>query len=151
MKRTHLLLISTLALLLGGCASSQSGDVYSRDEARRVQTVQFGTVEGVRPVTIEGTKSGIGTGAGAVTGAIAGSTISHGRESAVGAVIGAVAGGVVGSVVEEGATRQKAQEITVRLEGGRIISVVQGGDEQFQPGDKVKILEGGGQTRISHR
>lgn len=151
MKSNHGLLVLGMAAILGGCASSNSGDVYTRDEARRVQTVQFGTVESVRPVRIEGTQSGIGAGAGAVTGAIAGSSVGQGKGSAVGAVLGAVAGGVVGAAAEQGFTRESAAEITIRLEGGRIISVVQSGTEKFQAGDKVKIMDNGGETRVTHQ
>jgi outer membrane lipoprotein SlyB len=46
---------TALALILGGCASSLTGDSYSRDEARAVQTVRMGTIESLRPVKIEGT------------------------------------------------------------------------------------------------
>ena len=36
------------------------GGVYSRDEARQTQTVEYGQIDEVRPVIIEGTQSGIG-------------------------------------------------------------------------------------------
>ena len=150
MKQTKFFLLLGIAVAIGGCASSKSGDTYSRDEARRVQTVKLGTVEGSRPVRIEGTKSGIGTAAGAVVGGIAGSSTGQGKGSAVGSVLGAVAGGVVGAAAEEGFTREDAVEVTIRLESGRLISVVQGGKEQFQPGDRVRILEVDGETRVTH-
>jgi len=41
-----------MAMLLTGCQSSLTGDSYSRDEARRVQTVRMGTIEALRPVKI---------------------------------------------------------------------------------------------------
>ena len=150
MKKTRFFLLLVIAIALGGCASSKSGDTYSRDEARRVQNVQVGVVEGSRPVKIEGTKTAIGAGAGTVVGAIAGSTTGQGKGSTIGSVLGAVAGGVVGAAAEEGLTREDGVEVTIRLENGRIISVVQAGKEQFQPGDKVRILEGGGETRVTH-
>lgn len=41
MRKSVLLVacFTTLSLLLGGCASSLTGDSYSRDEARRVQVM----------------------------------------------------------------------------------------------------------------
>lgn len=59
MRKSALLVatFTTMSLLLGGCASSLTGDSYSRDEARRVQTVRMGTIESLRPVKIEGTKT----------------------------------------------------------------------------------------------
>lgn len=59
----------------------------SRDEARRVQTVRMGTIESLRPVKIEGTKTPIGGGAGAIAGGVAGSAVGGGRGSIVAAVI----------------------------------------------------------------
>ena len=38
--------VVALSLALGGCASSLTGDTYSRDEARKVQTVRMGTSVG---------------------------------------------------------------------------------------------------------
>lgn len=110
MRKSALLVatFTTMSLLLGGCASSLTGDSYSRDEARRVQTVRMGTIESLRPVKIEGTKTPIGGGAGAIVGGVAGSAVGGGRGSIVAAVIGAVAGGLAGSAAEEGLTRTQA-------------------------------------------
>ena len=87
MRNTKLLTAAfvALSLTLGGCVSNLSGDRYSRDEARKVQTVRLGTIEMLRPVKIEGTKTPIGAGAGAVVGGIGGSTIGGGRGAAVAA------------------------------------------------------------------
>lgn len=148
-----LLAISTAALAalaLSGCPASMSGGAYSRDQARNVQEVQMGKVESVREVTIEGTKTPIGPAAGAAVGGIAGSTIGGGRGSTVGAIVGAVAGGVAGAAIEEGATRTKGLEITVKLDNGRLIAITQADDEQFKPGERVRVLTGGGVTRVTH-
>lgn len=139
-----------LASALAGCVTSRSGDVYTRDEALREQSVRFGVVEQVRPVTIEGTRSGVGAAAGAVAGGIGGSTIGHGEGSAVAAVVGAVVGGVAGQAIEEGTTKRQAMEITVRLDGGQVIAIVQETTETFSPGDRVRIVSGGGSSRVSH-
>src|SRR5471032_3455651 len=113
MRKSVLLVasFSTMAMLLTGCQSSLTGDSYSRDEARRVQTIRMGTIESLRPVKIEGTKTPIGGVAGAVVGGVGGSAIGGGRGSIVAAVIGAVAGGLVGSAAEEGLTRTQGVEI----------------------------------------
>ena len=119
MRKPTLLITSLAAMLaLGGCQSSLTGDTYSRDEARAVQTVRMGTIESLRPVKIEGTKTPIGAGAGAVVGGIGGSGLGGGRGSAVLAVVGAVAGGLLGAAAEEGLTRTQGVEITVREDDG---------------------------------
>ncbi len=137
-------------LLLAGCAGGLGGGDYERGQTRGVQEVQMGVVESVREVKLEGTKSGIGSTAGAVVGGVAGSEIGHGKGAVVGSVLGAVVGGVAGAAVEEGATRQKGVEITVKLDGGRMIAVTQAADEEFKVGDRVRILSGGGVTRVTH-
>ena len=146
---TATLLTAALAVL-GGCASGTGGKDYSRDQTRAVQEVQMGVVESVREVNIEGTKTPIGAGAGAVVGGVAGSTVGGGRGSIVGATLGAVLGGLGGAATEEAVTRQKGVEITVKLDSGRMIAVTQAADEEFRVGDRVRILSGGGATRVSH-
>ncbi len=150
MHITRLLAVSLLAVLLAACASSNSGSVYSRDEARKVQTVKTGVIESVRQVKLEGTKSPVGTIAGGAVGGIAGSSVGGGRGSAIAAVIGAVAGGLAGSALEEGVTRKDGVELTVKLDGGGLIAIVQEADEVFMAGEKVRILESGGVSRVSH-
>lgn len=142
--------ILVIASLLNACASSNAGDVYSRDEARKVQTIRKGIVESVRTVKLEGTKTPVGTAAGAVIGGVAGSTVGDGKGSAIAAVIGAVAGGLAGSAIEEVATRKDALEITVKLDNGSLVAIVQEATEKFSPGDSVRLIESGGVTRVSH-
>jgi len=142
---------TALTLALGGCASSLTGDTYSRDEARAVRTVRYGTIESLRPVKIEGTKTPIGTGAGAVVGGVAGSGIGGGRGSAVAAVIGAVAGGMLGAAAEEGITRTQGVEITVREDDGNMRAYVQAVEpnQVFRVGQRVRILTVSGTSRVA--
>lgn len=150
MKLSKLYLIAFLSVFLAACASANSGNVYSRDDARKVQTIKTGVVESVRSVKLEGTKSPIGTVAGGAIGGIAGSSVGGGRGSAIAAVIGAVAGGLAGSAIEEGVTRKDGIEITVKLDGGSMIAIVQEADEQFHPGEKVRIVENADTSRVTH-
>lgn len=154
MQRTirvyQLALITTGILLLGGCASGLGGKDYTRAQARTVHEVEMGRVESVREVRIEGTKTPIGAGAGAVVGGVAGSTMGGGRGSVVGATVGAVLGGLGGAAAEEGITRKRGLEITVKLDTGRTIAITQADDEAFRVGDRVRVLTGGGVTRVSH-
>jgi outer membrane lipoprotein SlyB len=153
MRKPLLLVVSFAVLaLLGGCVSSLTGDTYSRDEARTVQTVRMGTIEALRPVKIEGTKTPIGAGAGAIIGGVAGSGIGDGRGSAVAAVIGAVAGGLLGAMTEEGLTRAQGVEITVREDDGSMRAYVQEVEENqiFRVGERVRIMSVNGTSRVSH-
>lgn len=153
MNRPALLLTAlfTSAALLSGCASNLSGSSYSRTDARSVQTVRMGTIESLRAVQIEGTKTPIGTLAGAAVGGIAGSTIGGGRGSAVATILGGVAGGAAGSAVEEGITRTQGVEILVREDDGNTRAYVQAVDssQQFRVGNRVRIMTVNGASRVS--
>lgn len=149
MTTRFLLAALAASAALAGCATSKSGDVYSREEALREQSVRLATVESVRPVTIQGTRSGIGAAAGGIVGGVAGSGVGSGRGSAVAGVLGAVGGGVAGQAVEEGTTRRPGVEITVRLQNGELRAVVQEETDKFVPGQKVRLLTSGGVTRVS--
>ncbi|MGE8294817.1 MAG: hypothetical protein ACN6PH_04685 [Pseudomonas sp.] len=153
MRKPTLLITSLAALLaLGGCQSSLTGDTYSRDEARAVQTVRMGTIESLRPVKIEGTKTPVGAGAGAVIGGVGGSGLGGGRGSAVMAVVGAVAGGLLGAAAEEGLTRTQGVEITVREDDGTMRAYVQEVEpnQVFRVGERVRIMTVNGTSRVSH-
>lgn len=151
MSRFALILMTSSALFLAGCATSQSGGSYTPSQAQREMTVRMGVVESVRIVTISGTQSGGGTAAGAVVGGLAGSSVSRGdRRSAAGGVLGAVAGAVAGHMLEEGITKKQGLEITVRYDNGTLGAITQEADETFNVGDRVRVLTGGGVTRVSH-
>lgn len=141
-----------MTVFLTGCVSNLSGTTYSRSEARQVQNVEYGIVESAIPVVLEGTNSAIGTGAGAVIGGIAASNIGGGRGKNIATVLGAVAGGVAGKNAEEALTRTQGQELTVRLNNGRVISVVQevADGPLFQAGDRVRVLTHRGTARVTY-
>jgi len=140
------------ATLVTGCATeSTSNSVYSTGQAQREQTVRFGVVEGVREVMIQGSQTGAGTLAGGAIGGIAaGSTIGSGNGSVAAGVLGAVLGGIAGSAAENRINQRRGLEITVRLDNGDMRAITQEADEQFRPGDRVRLLSSGGTTRVTH-
>ena len=149
MKKLAVLLFASATALIAGCAGGLGSKDYSREQARNVQEVQMGVVESVRAVKIEGTKSVVGPAAGAVVGGVAGSTVGGGRGSVVGATVGAVLGGAGGAAAEEAVTRQNGVEITVKLDSGRMLAITQAADAEFRVGDRVRVLTGGGGTRVT--
>lgn len=128
--------------MLTACASSRSGQVYSRDQARQPMRVSYGTVKDVRPVQIEGTQSGAGAVVGGVTGGILGSMVGKGDGQTLGTLAGALGGAAAGAAIEDAATKKDGLEITVQLDSGETISVVQEADVPFSPGERVRILYG---------
>ena len=126
------LIIIGISAVLAACAAGKSGDVYTRDQVRQVQTYRIGYIEGVREIRIEGTKTPIGTAAGAVVGGV---------------------GGMMGAATEEGMTRENGFEFDIRMEDGSHISVVQAKavkDETFAVGDRVRIINSAGVVRVAH-
>ncbi|NMG04778.1 glycine zipper 2TM domain-containing protein [Azoarcus taiwanensis] len=149
-RSTGLAVVAAASLVMAGCASGLGGGTYERAEARRAMTVQYGSVEAVRRVQIEGTKTPVGPVAGAAVGGIAGSGVGGGRGRGIATVLGAVAGGVAGAAIEEGVTRRTGVEVTVRLSNGQLLAVVQeDGGENFRPGERVRVLRDGATTRVS--
>jgi len=151
MKTSLLFIMMTILMVyIAGCASSRSGQVYSRDEARQVQTVENGIVESDKGVTIEGTKTPIGTAAGGVAGGVLGSTVGSGSGKTVATVIGALAGAAAGTMAEEGITSKAGLEIVVKKDSGQTIVVVQEADMMIAAGDRVRIITApDGTTRVS--
>ncbi|MBU0465032.1 MAG: glycine zipper 2TM domain-containing protein [Proteobacteria bacterium] len=142
--------MTIIAVYLTGCASSRSGQVYSRDHARQAQNVENGTVESVKEVVIEGTKTPIGTAAGGVAGGVLGSTVGGGSGRKIATVIGALAGAAAGTMAEEGITRKPGLEIIVKKDNGQTIVVVQEADVIISAGDRVRIITAAdGTTRVS--
>ncbi len=148
-----LILCLPVALLFSSCAQdSMSGDTYSRNETRQAQNVSTGRITALRPVKIEGGNQ-TGTIVGGIAGGVLGSTIGGGRRAnTAGAIGGALLGGAVGSHAEQGLGSRNGVEITVRRDGGGSLAVVQevSRNEEFRIGDRVRILESGGRTRVAY-
>ena len=150
---TRVLAVAALAVAIGaaGCATeSTSGGVYAPRQARQEQSVRMGVVDSVRHVTIEGTQGTVGAVAGGTVGGIAGSNVGGGKGQSIGSILGAVAGGVAGSALERKITEKKGIEITVRLDNGELRAITQDADEEFKPGERVRLLSGGATTRVTH-
>ena len=154
MKTPTLLMMTLLAaspFFFGGCVAGLGGNDYSRGEARQTMSIRFAVVESVRPVKLEGTKTPIGAVAGGVTGGVIGNSLGKsGISSTIGAALGAIVGGVGGAAVEETVTRQNGVELTVQLESGEYLAVVQAdGGENFQRGERVRLVGSGNATRVA--
>ena len=143
------ILIAALVASLAACATS-SPDVIQRGDAQRLSQVQDGTVLSIRPVTVDGSQSGIGTVAGGVVGGVAGSSVGGHREGLAVGVLGAVLGGVIGNAAERVGTRENAVEILIQLRNGERRAIVQAvGGETIVPGDAVVLVTTGGKTRVT--
>ena len=132
--------------LAAGCAQNPAANSQAGEEL----DVRMGVVEEVRHVPLPGSSGYVGTFGGAAAGGIAGSTVGSGRGSQAASVFGAVAGSVAGRALESAATAKEGLEISVRLDSGTAILVLQPEDDTFRPGDRVRVLSGTKGTRVTH-
>ncbi|WP_032114936.1 glycine zipper 2TM domain-containing protein [Candidatus Arsenophonus nilaparvatae] len=141
---------------LSGCINtgSLSGDTYTASQAKQVQTVNYGTVTRVTPVNIQagGDENIIGALGGAVLGGLLGNTVGGGTGKTLATAAGAIAGGVAGQNVQGALNKTKGVQLEIRLDNGRIISVVQKGDpNSFRNGQRVSIIGSGNNITVSPR
>lgn len=136
--------------LLAACTPQPSPNSFSRTETMRPQTVEGGTLQNIRPVNIRPGETRLGMATGAVLGGLAGSQIGGGTAANVaGGVAGAVAGGALGSALQ-GSQSTAGLELTVRLDSGATIAIVQpGSPNDFRIGDRVQVIGNGENTRVS--
>ena len=135
--------LSAILLTLGLAACAPETNTSVERQALGIQgTVYRGTIIAMRPVTVSGSRSGIGATAGAVGGGFLGSTIGGDwRARTVGGVVGALAGGLAGGAIEDGATRGEAMEFIIRADSGGERVITQTNELGLQIGDRVMVTE----------
>jgi len=142
-----------LAFLAAACAPIPPGPVvYAPSQAMRPQTVEFGVVESMREARIGGVRTGAGGATGAVVGSVAGSFVGGSWEAnVVGSIVGAILGGLIGGAVEESVTSRPGVEVSVRLDNGGLVVVVQDAsiDAALRPGDRVRVISDGMLARVT--
>jgi outer membrane lipoprotein SlyB len=155
-KKIHmkkLMCIVFAPFLIVSCAmNSLTGDTVSRDQAGQAQSVRTGTIVSIRDINIQGGSTG-GTLVGAGVGGLLGNQFGGGSGRTAATVGGALVGGALGSQAGQSMNSRRGIEIDVSLDQNRErISVVQEVNprESFFVGDKVRVMVGGGRTRVSH-
>lgn len=138
----------SVALLTTGCTTPDSANVYSKSEMRRPAKVRSGVIEQIRLVKMEDA-IGIGAVTGAAIGGIAaGSNIGGGRGSLVAGIAGVLLGGILGDKIERGIVRKDVLEITVRMQNGERMVIVEDADINLQAGQAVDVIDDGKTARV---
>ena len=144
--------ILPLFLLIGCTSPNPYGDAYGAAETRTIQKVYFGTILKLEPVNIDASQqtNTIGTIAGAAVGALLGSKIGGGTGSTIAAIGGGLAGGYAGSEAAEALGKENGVNITIRLDDGKIIAIVQAVNPEvtFRVGQKVQVNVEGQTARV---
>src|SRR3954471_21117418 len=141
-------LAACVGIMVTGCTLPSSGRVVSRRQVGQVQRIEWGTVQTINEVVVEGQRGQIGLYGGGLTGAAAGGGIGQGVGRDLARAGGAVVGAVAGQAVEEGATRKSAKEMVIKLENGSTVLVTQVSPPILAVGDRVGIATGGGGSRV---
>ncbi|MGC3873997.1 glycine zipper 2TM domain-containing protein [Halomonas sp. GXIMD04776] len=150
----YLPVIALGILTLGGCANSDiySGDTYRGSQAKTGQTVTYGTIQALRPVSIQaddqnsGVLGGLG---GAVMGGLLGNQIGGGSGRTIATAAGAIGGSVAGKKIEDSANRVNAVEMEIRRETGDTVIVVQKADRDWQVGQRVRLIGNGANMSVA--
>ena len=153
MRQRHLAVLALLLIVLASaaCAPVMVTQTYPYYHAGVPLQVEHGTVERTRPVKIQGLPTGAGAAAGMTAGVIAGSAFGQGYGTDWAMFAGAILGGLLGAAAEHSAAQRDGVEVTVQLEDGRRVIVVEEAFEQFSPGEAVELLTApDGTTRVQH-
>ena len=157
MKFCSLVLIFVFSLFSSSCQSTSSQSRYPITSNGMAKQLDGGTIVDLREVVIDGTSSGLGAYGGAIGGSVAGRAIGAEASrtslgTAVGAAGGMIAGGVVGPKIEKALTSKRAQELTIQMdEGGTIIVVQEIREPRFNIGDPVRVDSNlAGAARVFH-
>ena len=104
-----------LAMLSAGC-TNYSGNTYSGSQVRSAQTVQYGTVVSVQPVTLEEDRPAVlGTVGGGVVGGVLGNMVGGGRGKTLATIAGAALGAAGGYAGEKALTKQNGMGVGASL------------------------------------
>ncbi len=135
---TALTFAALAAAALTGCANrSMSSQTFPRSSAQSVWNVDYGEVVDVRDVKVEGEVSLLGILVGAAIGHAAGFEISDSRNAGT---VGAVVGAAAGAAIDPAITDKDALQITVELDSGSTVAIVQDDEDRFENGERVRVL-----------
>ncbi len=139
--------LAAICLVWAGCTFPSSGPMVSRAQVGNMQTLDLGQIVAVRYVVVDGERTILGISGGAALGGAAahpGSYSTAGTGEIVAQAAAGVAGAILGSAAEEAVTREKAQELTIELDNGNVVVIIQEiPDGPFRQGDRVQVNHGG--------
>lgn len=152
MKLLYTLILSALLIgCIGPNPYGASNQQYSSSEANQRLQVSNGIIIDLQAVTIDSEGNVVGKIAGGLIGGIAGSSVGGGRGSSAAAIAGAVVGGIIGSKADALYTQENGVQITVQMNNGDVLSIVQEVNENvlFRKGDHVTLVRSAaGKTRV---
>ena len=139
-----------LALALCAC-STKTTKSYNDGDVRQLHGVYTGTVLDATDITVTEDPSLVGPIVGGVAGGVVGSFFGAGTGNALAVLGGAAAGAMIGGAEDMGQRKYPALQLTIELENGGTVMVVQAHDDYFVRGDRVRmVITGENRARIQH-
>lgn len=142
----RLVAVALASLAFTGCARQISGEVYEGERIGAAVETRAGVVENARYVQVEEgvllQDNALGGVVGGVAGAAAGQTIGGGSGRIAATAGGALAGAALGALAQRQLGQQTAVEYLVRLDEGRLVTVVQRDETPIPPGSRVFVQLG---------
>lgn len=126
----------------------RSAPVYHNADTYAARSVYSGRVTQVRVVVVGNERSGAGAVLGAIAGGLIGSTVGGGDGRTLAIVGGALAGGAIGDRAEYNGSRYRAIEVSVLLDRGDRVVVLQDLSADLRPGDRVRVIGWGSGARV---
>lgn len=148
MKTATVGVVLLFSASLVGCTFPSSGRIVSRNQAGQMRRLDYGTVEKVSPVILEGQRGPIGIYGGGAAGVAGGGAVGHGVGTDLAKVGGGIVGAVAGQAIEEAVTRKDAQEMFIKLDNGSMVVITQTGSSVFAVGERVAVANGPGGAQV---
>lgn len=152
----RILMLLFAAALAGGCAD-MGGPRYGEQAAPVTtagvpDTARNGRITALETVKVdEDYKFGIGTAVGAVAGGILGHQFGGGSGKTLLTIAGTLAGAAAGTAAESKLKKKDAQKVTVAMESGGTVTILQPVDSRLSDGMNVRITGGGEAARVVPR
>ena len=156
MRPQSILVLLVVATVTAGCAG-MGGPRYGESEAPVTtagapEPVRAGRVTALETVQVDKDyKFGVGTVVGAVAGGILGHQFGGGTGKTLLTIAGTLAGAAAGTAAESKMNKQDAQKVTVAMQSGGTVTIVQPIDSRLRNGMEVQVTGGGETARVVPR
>lgn len=156
MIRYFISLFVVIALVAAGCADT-GGSKYGEQAAPvstagESESARYGRVTALETVQVDKDhKFGVGTVVGAVAGGILGHQFGGGSGKTLLTIAGTLAGAAAGTAAESKMNKQDAQKVTVQMQSGGTLTIVQPLDSRLRSGMNVRVTGGGESARVVPR
>lgn len=152
MRSKLAVVVMLVAALCYGCAETGSfgGPRYGATEGAIVtESDRLGRIVAINRIQVDDEyRLGIGTAIGAVAGGLLGRQFGSGGGRTAATVAGAAVGAAAGTVAEGKLKSRDAQRVTVRMNTGGQVTILQPVDDRLAEGMNVRIEGSGESARV---